>query len=55
MIKIGISTCRIIRKTEQSFQATYIKVKFSRYRTGVAERVGRSISLLFYDCGTIRG
>ena len=33
----------------------YIKVKFSRYRPGVAQRVGRGIALLFHDRGTGRG
>jgi len=28
------------------------KVKFSHYRPGVAQRVGRGIALLFHDCGT---
>ena len=32
----------------------YIKVKFSRYRPGVVQRVGRSIALLFHDRGTRR-
>ena len=31
------------------------KVKFSRYRPGVAQRVGRSIALLFHDRGTRSG
>jgi len=31
------------------------KVKFSRYRHGVAQRVGRGIALLFHDRGTRRG
>ena len=31
------------------------KVKCSRYRPGVAQRVGRSIALLFHDRGTRRG
>ena len=31
------------------------KVKFSRYRPGVAQRVGRVIPLLFHDRGTRRG
>ena len=31
------------------------KVKFSRYRPGVAQRVGRCIALLFPDRGTRRG
>ena len=34
---------------------TYIKVKWSRYRPGVAQRVGRGIALLFHDRGTRRG
>jgi len=32
-----------------------IKVKLSRYRPGVAQRVGRGIAILFYDRGTRRG
>jgi len=31
------------------------KVKWSRYRPGVAQRVGRVIALLFHDRGTITG
>ena len=31
------------------------KVKCSRYRPGVAQRVGRGIALLFHDRGTSRG
>ena len=31
-----------------------IKVKWSRYRPGVAQRVGRGIALLFHDRGTRR-
>jgi hypothetical protein len=31
------------------------KVKWSRYRPGVAQRVCRVIALLFRDCGTRRG
>ena len=31
------------------------KVKFSRHRPGVAQRVGRGIALLFHDRGTRRG
>jgi len=33
----------------------WVKVKLSRYRPGVAQRVGRGIALLFYDRGTRRG
>ena len=32
-----------------------VKVKFSRYRPGVAQRVCRGIALLFHDRGTRRG
>jgi len=32
-----------------------VKVKWSRYRPGVAQRVGRGITLLFHDRGTRRG
>jgi len=32
-----------------------LKVKCSRYRTGVVQRVGRGIALLFHDRGTRRG
>ena len=32
----------------------YIKVKWSRYRPGVAQRVGRGKALLFHDRGTRR-
>ena len=32
-----------------------VKVKCSRYRPGVAQRVGRGIALLFHDGGTRRG
>jgi len=33
----------------------HIKVKCSRYRPGVAQRVGRGIAVLFHDRGTRRG
>jgi len=33
----------------------YIKVKWSLYRPGVAQRLGRGITLLFHDRGTRRG
>ena len=32
-----------------------VKVKRSRYRPDVAQRVGRGIALLFHDSGTRRG
>jgi len=31
------------------------KVKWSRYRPGVAQRVGRDIAVLFHDRGTRKG
>jgi len=35
---------------------TYIKnVELPRYRSGVAQRVGRGIAILFHDRGTRRG
>jgi len=34
---------------------TKIKVNFSCYRTGVVQRVGRGVALLFNDRGTRRG
>jgi len=37
-----------------NIQLVKIKVKCSRYRPGVAQRVGRSIALLFHDRGTSR-
>ena len=32
-----------------------VKVKCTRYRLGVAQRVGRGIAILFHDPGTRRG
>ena len=47
-------TCLILRRIERGI---VIKgnVKCSRYRPGVAQRVGRGIALLFHDRGTRRG
>ena len=42
------------QNTQNSTYIT-IKVKWSRYRPGVAQRVGRGIALLFHDRGTRRG
>jgi hypothetical protein len=36
-------------------QVVKVKVKWSYYRPGVAQRVGRGIALLFHDRGTRRG
>ena len=43
--------------TQQSGQTPdkEVKVRCSRYRPGVAQRVGRGIALLFLDRGTRRG
>ena len=38
-----------------SYSQYYGKVKWSRYRPGVAQRVGKIITLLFHDRGTRRG
>ena len=38
-----------------AIQKVKVKVKWSRYRPGVAQRVGRGIALLFHDRGTRRG
>ena len=37
------------------FVCVFLKVKWSRYRPGVAQSVGRGIALLFHDRGTRRG
>ena len=41
--------------TDLSRLFLYNKVKWSRYRPGLAQRVGRDIALLFHDRGTRRG
>ena len=46
--------------TPSFLQCTFVililkKVKWSRYRLGVAQRVGRDIALLFHDRGSRRG
>ena len=41
--------------TDRTIPAPTVKVKWSRYRLGVAQRVGRDIALLFHDRGTRRG
>jgi len=45
-----------IRKSYRHFiKEIKVKVKCSRYRPGVAQRVGRGIAVLFHDRGTRRG
>jgi len=44
--------------SKSKYHSTYmvkVKVKWSRYRPGVAHRVGRGIALLFHDRGTRKG
>ena len=56
-----MKTLHFYRKTwkgEAAFQkliVNNVKVKWSSYRPGVAQRVGRGIALLFLDHGTRRG
>jgi len=38
-----------------TYSLIYVKVKWSRYRPGVALRVGRGIALLFHNRGARRG
>ena len=40
---------------QEQFYLYLVKVKWSRYKPGVAQRVGSGIALLFHDRGTIRG
>ena len=44
-----------VHPTPTPTQWIKVKVKCSRYRPGVAQRVGRAIALLFHDRGTRRG
>jgi len=41
--------------TQPLTEMSKVKVKWSRYRPSVAQRVGRGIALLFHDRGTRRG
>ena len=43
------------KKTRIKDLMSEVKVQWSRYRPGVAQRVGRGIALLFHDRGTRRG
>jgi len=45
----------LFRSWEHFTSNKTVKVKWSHYRPGVAQRVGRSIALLFHDRGTRRG
>ena len=50
-----MSVCLSVRPMEQLGSHWIKKVKWSRYRPGMAQRVGRGIALLFHDRGTRRG
>jgi len=41
--------------TTRNIRTKKVKVKWSRYRPGVTQRVGRGIALLFHDRDTRRG
>jgi len=47
--------CNKNKSWRQIYKLYIKKVKCSRYRPDVAQRVGRDIALLFYDRGTRRG
>ena len=51
----GLCSPKRSRCTELYIVAPNQKVKLSRYRPGVAQRVGRGIALHFHDRGTRRG
>jgi hypothetical protein len=50
--KIHRKQCKYINKI---YKRVKVKVKLSRFRPGMAQRVGRGMALLFHDRGTRRG
>ena len=54
-VSIGVQKICLVTISISKYIYRYKKVKFSRYRPGVAQRVGRGIALLFHDRGTRRG
>jgi len=56
-LAIRLRFCLLKYSGFSSFRANkmWVKVKASRYRPGVTQRVGRGIALLFHDRGTRRG
>ena len=57
---ISSDTRLILRNERDMIKNVYrssstVKAKWSRYRPGVAQRMGRGIALLFHDRGTRRG
>jgi len=56
VLKVTHFTIHPTRKAQLTvIKKVKAKVKRSRYRAGVAQRVGRGIALLFHDLGTRRG
>jgi len=51
---IQIDILETLQNSNRGFNVK-VKVKWFRYRPGVAQRVGRSIALLFHDRGTRKG
>jgi len=47
-------TATAVKKTGQIDTCIHIKVKWSRYRPSVTQKVGRGIALLFHDRGSRR-
>jgi len=54
-VTCNIPTMIIVFMSQVSDRPTVVKVKGSRYRPGVDQRVGRGIALLFHDRGTRMG
>jgi len=54
-LKAGLNETTCNRTQDWSWLVDIKKVKFSRYRPGVTQRVGRGIALLFNDRGTRSG
>jgi len=52
---LAYHTRKLVSNNVSNIITTCWKVKWSRYRPGVAQRVGRGIALLFHDRGTRRG
>jgi len=52
---IYVCVCTYVCMYVCVYNTCRINVKWSRYRPGVAQRVGRGIALLFHDRGTRRG
>jgi len=54
-VPISTCTCTCVLQVPACISHVTVKVKFSRYRPGVARRMGRGIVLFFRDRGTRRG